>query len=320
MTSLALSLILLSTPQDDNWKTYRVGETGLKLNLPAEPTIVKTAEETQLTCTYKSAVVSIIASQKNIDQAQPVSQAHSEKMGFFREKYGRKIKSFLNESPVVEADMFGAPESIGFVLEVDEGGGKVNAWQRVLVDGWEYDISVDCDRRDQAVMEKILASAQYVDPATGDFRVTPLGGTGLQSYLGIAFMPQDDVARPNATSVVLNTDLFPAMMLATVWQNEEVDYENPEQLKKAMTKWVSGFVQGAQSEITLTPKKSDDQTTYEIKGNVNVQGIEVIILGKAFARRDDAQVVIAVIESRQEGGQEFAKKVLATVSQIPKND
>ena len=297
-----------------------MAETGLKLNLPADPEIVKTAEEIQLTCTYKSAKVSIIAAQKNPDQAQPVSQAYTEKYKVFNELYGRKIKSILNESSVLEAAQFGAPESIGFVIEVEDGPGKVHAWQRVLIDGWEYDISIDCDRRDQIVMEKILASAQYVDPATGDFRIGPLGATGLQSYLGVAFRPQEDVLQSEATSVVLNTDQFPAMMLATVWQNEEVDYENQAQLKAAMTKWLSGFVKGAQSEITLVGKKVEDQTIYEISGTVAVQGVQIVLLGKAFARRDDAQVLLAVVEARQEGGQEFAKKVISTVSQIPKTD
>lgn len=318
MITTALSLILLTTPQD-HWKTYRIGESGLNLNLPAEPKTTNNELETQVQTEFKS--LKFTVSIKPIPETpQVLSAAYTEKFARFREQYGRKITSILNESPVIEADQFGATESIGFVLEVDADGGKVHAWQRVRIDGLEYEININCDRRDQVVMEKILASAHYKDPKTNDFKVGPLGATGLQSYLGIAFLPQTDEPRETSTSVVLQSDNFPAMILATIWTSDEVDYENEAQLKKAMGTWLSTFVQGAQSEINFKSTKEESQTIYEVTGKILIQGAEVKLLGKLFAHRDDAQAVLAVIDPRIAGAEEFANKVLKTVTQIPKTD
>jgi hypothetical protein len=318
MITSALSLILLTTPQD-HWKTYRIGETGLNLSLPAEPKTTKTEFETQVEVEFKSLTFSLTA-KPLADQPQALSAAYTEKFARYREMYGKKITSILNEQPVAEAAMFGASESIGFVLEVSDGGGKVHAWQRVRIDGFEYDITINCDGRDQVLMEKILGSAQYKDPKTNDFRLAPLGGTGLQSYLGIAFQPQQNSARDTATSVVLQSDQFPSMILATIWTSDEIDYENEAQLKKAMGTWLATFVQGAQSEINLKSTKEEDQTIYEITGKILVQGSEIKLLGKAYAHRDDAQAVLAVIDPRIEGAEEFSNKILKTVTQIPKNN
>lgn len=320
MITTALSLILLTAPQEDHWKTYRMGETGLNLSLPAEPKTIVTEFETQVTTEFKSVKFSLTA-KPIAAEPQALSSAYTEKFARFREKYGReKITSILNEQPVPEAAMFGATESIGFVLEVKDSGGKVHAWQRVRIDGLEYDISIDCDERDQVVMEKILGSALYKNPAANDYLVAPLGGTGLQSYLGIAFQPQQNAPREEATSVVLQADQFPAMILATIWTSDEIDYENEAQLKKAMGTWLATFVQGAQSEITFTSTKEENQTIYEINGKILVQGAEIKLIGKAFARRDDAQAVLAVIDPRVAGAEEFSNKILKTVTQIPKQN
>lgn len=314
MTSLILTAALMTG--DDNWNDLRIGTSGLILALPVPGNLTKTTEEIQLKATYKSVTVSVVAAQRTVAQAQPLSAAHSEKLKALREQYGRKITAFLNEQPVEEASQFGADDSIGFVVEVNDGPGRAYAWQRVLADGWEYDINIACDRRDQPVLERILGSARYVDPATGDFRVSALGATGLQSYLGIAFLPKENVTRKEATSVVLDSGQFPAMVLATVWQNPEVDYENEAQLKKAMTKWLSAFAQGAESSLEFKSSKSEGETHYEISGKVVVQGIEIKLLGVAYAHRDDAQAVIALIDPRQEGAEPFARKILASVSKV----
>ncbi|MBL8066943.1 MAG: hypothetical protein JNM28_00665 [Armatimonadetes bacterium] len=315
MTSLILSIAAIAA--DDTWHDVRVGKSGLVLSLPVAPEIATTREEIHLTGKYKSVVVSVVAAEKSADQTQPLSAAHSEKQKALRELYGRKITATMNEQPVEEAATFGADESIGFVVEVNDGPGRAVAWQRVLADGWEYDINVTCDRRDQPVLERILGSARYVDPATGDFRITALGATGLQSYLGIAFLPKENVARSEATSVVLDSGQFPAMVLATLWQNPEVDYENEAQLRKAMTKWLSAFVQGAESRLEFKAEKGEGETHFDISGTVVIQGIEIKLLGVAYGHRDDAQAVIAVIDPRQEGAEAFARKILASVSKLP---
>ncbi|MFM9873844.1 MAG: hypothetical protein ACKVQS_10315 [Fimbriimonadaceae bacterium] len=315
MITTALSLVLLAAPQD-HWKTYRMGESGLNLSLPAEPKTTKTLEETQIHTEFKSVKFDLTVKQVSQDPGQ-LSAAYTEKFARLREQYGRKMTSILNESPVFEAAQFGASDSIGFVIEVDADGGKAFAWQKVRIDGLEYEINIQCDRRDQTVMEKILGSAQYKNPETNDFNISPLGATGLQSYIGVAFLPQTAEARETSTSVVLQSDNFPAMILATIWTSDEIDYENEAQLKKAMGVWISTFVQGAKSEFTFKSTKEEKQTVYEISGKILIQGAEVKLLGKAYARRDDAQAVIAVIDSRIEGAEEFAIKILKSVSQIP---
>lgn len=312
-STLALAAVLT---QEADWQSVRVGNSGLRIELPIKPEIVTTAEEIQLTATHKSVTVSIVARPTTADQALDPSKGYVEAFGTFRERYGKKIKTIINEDEVVEAAMFGAPASMGFVIEVDDEGGKAHAWQQIFIDDFEYTINIETARRDQPILIKILQSAQYVNPETGDFRVAPLGNTGLQSYLGIAFLPQDDIERKDAKSVVLQASQFPAFILASVWQNETVDYEDPADLKKAMIKWLTEFVQGAQAELTLTPTKVEGQTLYTISGEVIVQGVQINLLGRAFARRDDAQVVIAVIDPKVEKAEPFARKILESVTQI----
>jgi hypothetical protein len=315
MLAATLTLALLTVQDDSDWQTHRLGKSGLRLDLPVKPNITETTEETQLTATFKSVKVSIIARPATAETKQNSGQAYSQAFGELRDRYGRKIKSILNENPVLEAFQFGAEESLGFVIETDEQGGKAHAWQQIYIDNFEYTIQIESSRRDQVILEKILASAQYINPETGDFRVSALGNTGLESYLGIAFLPQTDIPRSEANSVVLQSDQFPAMVLATVWTDDSVDYEDPDELKTAMTKWLTTFVQGAESKLTLTPSVQDNQTTYDIKGEVIVQGVQINLLGKAFARRDDAQVAIAVIDPRTKNAEAFAKKILASVKQ-----
>jgi hypothetical protein len=314
MTS-AIFAVTLALGQD-NYKPHRFDPTGMVLTLPVEPKQEKTVDQLTLSAEYKSVKVRVLAAQRTVEAAQPVSEAYTQKFGEFRQKYGKKIKSILNENPVVEAFQFGAVESIGFVIEVDDAGGKVFAWQRVLLDGWEYDVSVESSRRDQPVMEKILGAIRYVDPGTGDFRVSALGATGMQSYLGIAFLPQESIARDEAKSVVLQSELFPATILATIWDNETIDYENEDQLKKAMSKWLAGFVQGAASDFDFKSMKTEMGTTFDFTGEATVQGVGFKLIGRSYSQRDEARVMIAVIDPRDTKAEPFARKVLDSLSLI----
>ncbi|MBX3115640.1 MAG: hypothetical protein KF836_13830 [Fimbriimonadaceae bacterium] len=316
MSLLALVLGLSIRADEPVWKEYRLDESGLKIKLPEAPKERQLIDGLEFSLNYQSVKLKITASKKSYEDAQKLSAAYTDKFGEFSQLYGRKIKSILNESPVVEAYQFGATESIGFVLEVDADGGKVHAWQRVLIDGWEYDINLDCTRKEQQLMEKILASVMYVNPATGDFKVDNIGGMGLKSYLGIAFLPAKEGSRSEARSLILDSDNFPAMMVGTVWDRAEVIFEDPDQFKAAMTKWLAGYVQGARSELTLVQHKTERGLDYDLTGKVVIQGIELQIAGRALTNDQEARAVIAVVDNRTSGAMEFATKVLKSVQWV----
>lgn len=319
MSLLAVALGFAILADEPEWKTFRLADSGMKLKLPSAPKERQLTGAVEFTVEYQSVKLKISASKKASGEGQSLGAAYSEKFGVFKDLYGKKIKSILNESPVVEAYQFGAPESIGFVLEVDSGGGKVHAWQRVLIDGWEYDINLDCDRKEQPLMEKLLGSIIYVDPVSGDFRVVNIGGMGLKAYLGVAFLPVKEVAREDARSLMLNSDNFPAMMLGTVWDRTEVIFEDEDQFKAAMTKWLATYVQGAKSEIALEQTKTDRGFSYALTGKVVIQGYEVQIVGKALTNDNEARVVIGVVDNRIAGSMEFAKKVVNSVEWVEIN-
>jgi len=316
MSLLALVLGLAIRADEPVWKEYRLDASGMKLKLPEAPKERQLIDGLEFTLEYQSINLKISASKKTQEEAQKLGAAYTEKFGQFSQQYGRKIKSILNESPVIEAYQFGATESIGFVLEVDADGGKVHAWQRVLIDGWEYDLSLDCSRKEQPLMEKLLSSVVYINPVTGDFKVENIGGMGLKSYLGIAFLPAKEENRSEARSLILDSDSFPAMMIGTVWDRAEVIFEDPDQFKAAMTKWLSGYVQGAKSELTLVQSKTERGVDYELTGKVIIQGIELQIAGRALTNDQEARAVIAVIDNRTPGAMEFANKVLKSVQWV----
>ncbi|QYK53238.1 MAG: hypothetical protein KF824_13410 [Fimbriimonadaceae bacterium] len=316
MSLLALVLGLSIRADEPVWKEYRLDQSGMKIKLPEAPKERQLIDGLEFTLDYQSVKLKISASKKTPEEAQKLSAAYTEKFGQFSQQYGRKIKSILNESPVLEAYQFGATESIGFVLEVDADGGKVHAWQRVLIDGWEYDVSLDCSRKDQPLMEKILGSVMYVNPSTGDFKIENIGGMGLKSYLGIAFLPTKGESRPEARSLLLDSDNFPAMIVGTVWDRAEVIFEDPDQFKAALTKWLAGYVQGAKSELILTQHKTDRGLDYDLTGKVVIQGIELQIAGRALTNDQEARAVIAVIDHRTPGAMDFATKVLKSVQWV----
>lgn len=316
MTLPALVLGFAIRADEPVWKEYRLDVSGLKLQLPEAPKERQLIDGLEFTLDYQSVKLKISASKKTDAEVQNLGVAYTEKFGQFSQQYGRKIKSILNESPVVEAYQFGATDSIGFVLEVDADGGKVHAWQRVIIDGWEYDISLDCSRKEQPLMEKILASIVYVNPATGDFRVEKIGGMGLKSYLGIAFLPAKEGNRSDSRNLILDSDSFPAMMIGTVWDRAEVIFEDADLFKAAMTKWLAGYVQGAKSELTLVQHKTDRGFDYDLTGTVIIQGIELKIAGRALTNDQEARAVIAVIDPRTAGAMDFANKVLKTVEWV----
>lgn len=307
---LAVVLGIAINADEPVMKVYRLADSGLKLKLPAEPKERQLSEGVEFTVDFQSVKLKITAGKKKANDSTPLSAAYTEKFKKFRDQYGTKIKSILNESPVIEAYQFGATDSIGFVLEVDHAGGKVHAWQRVLIDGWEYDISLDCDRKEQPMMEKILGSVVYVNPGTGDYLVSNIGAMGLKAYLGVAFLPTKEVTRDKARSLMLDSDNFPAMMLGTVWDREDVIFEDEEAFKAAMVKWLASYVQGARSDLTLVQSKSERGVNYDLSGKVMIQGFTVQIIGKAFTNSDEARVVLGVVDERVTGAMDFAKKVV----------
>ncbi len=305
-------LVTLPLADEPEWKRVRLANTGLFVDLPEAPQERQLADGIEFKFTHKSLDVTITARKAPADR-QAMSRAYSTKFGELREKFGNKIKSIFNEAPVPEAYIFGAEGSMGFVLEIDDSGGLAYAWQQIHIDGYQYTLNLECSRKDQPLMEKLLSSAVYVDPTTGDFRTGPIGGLGLSSYLGGAFLPTQDMPREDSRSLVLDGEAFPVRALGTVWSREEVIFEDADLFKEALTKWLSGFVQGARVEIELKQSPADHGLRYDISGSLIVQGALVQINGVALTDQNEARAVIAVVDPKTEGSAEFARRLISSV-------
>lgn len=165
-------------------------------------------------------------------------------------------------------------------------------------------------------MEKLLGSITYVDPATGDYHSGPIGGLGLSSYLGGAFLPTQDMPREDARSLVLDGESFPVRALGTVWSREEVIFEDADLFKEALTKWLTGFVQGSRVQVELKQSTAEHGLKYEIAGSLLVQGALVQIQGVALTNQEEARAVIAVIDPKVAGSEAFAKRLISSVQWV----
>ncbi len=311
------SLILLQPREEVVWDQFRMGETGLRLQLPVKPTVEMKSNSVVLTAKDKSFSVEIVAV-KDEESSRPTSGGlYSEKFREFQTKHGKQIKSIMNEAPVPEAFMFRADDSIGFVLEIDAEGGFAVAWQYVRIDGWRYTLNARSSRREQALLEKMLGTIQYVDPASGDFADREIGAIGLKSYLGHAFLPASEAPMEIATSFSLQSDSLPFGAAAGKWDRQSLDFSTSEQLRKGLTQWLGGFVQGARSELVLKEMQRSGLPGYSIDGNVTIQGVRINIKGIGLIQNNEIRVVVAFVDPLKPESAKMATRLIDSVSVVP---
>ncbi len=318
ISSLIFSSLILAQPREEVvWDQFRMGETGLRLQLPVKPKVEMGSNSVVLTAKDKTFTVEIVAV-RDEESSRPTSGGlYSEKFREFQTKHGKQIKSIMNEAPVPEAFMFRADDSIGFVLEIDAEGGFAVAWQYVRIDGWRYTLNARSSRREQPMIEKMLGSIQYIDPVTGDFPEREIGAIGLRSYLGHAFLPASDAPLDVATSFSLQSDSIPFGAAAGKWDRQSLDFSTSEQLRKGLTQWLGGFVQGARSELDLKPIQKSGLPGYSIEGHVTIQGVRINIRGIGLIQNNEIRVVVAFIDPQKPESAKMANRLIESISVVP---
>ncbi|MDI9638854.1 hypothetical protein QPK87_28400 [Kamptonema cortianum] len=313
IASLTLGLsIVVASAQEEKWTPFRLGETGLRITLPKEPKISKLESGFALTLEHESINLKVVA-QPDTSSTRPLPSAlYMARYQEFQAQYDKKIKSILNESPVLEANMFQAEESIGFVLEIAESGGLAVGWQYVRIDGWRYTIDIKSSRSQQPLLERILGSVVYVDPATGDFPVRELGVLGLKSLLGHAFLPDTAVPVERATSLLLQGENLPIVASAGMFSPSELDSSTPEKLKEGIGRWFGKTAQGDSVSIDLTPVEREGAKAYQLDGTIRKSGLTLKMTGIALVRPELTRVVIIWLDG-SEDGMALAQRIVRTV-------
>lgn len=317
MPLLTIALVAAAMQQPAKvWPQQRFGKSGLVLRMPEPPKVEGEGDVKTYSAKVESVELTVVARPDTESDRPEASALFSDKFRSYRTQFGRKIKSVLNESPVIEAYICGSDDSIGFVLETSEGKNMVVAWQYVRVGGFRYEISARCDRGHQSLLERILGSAWYVDPQTGQLPVLPIGGIGLQSMLGRAFMPKDEATSlDRATVLSMQTDIVPCVAAAGKFSLEELDFRAPDKFKEGLAKFLAGYVQGAKTELEVTRREDG----YDISGSVTVQAIKIELIGTALVSEQHVSVVVALPELRDPEAMPFAKQLIRSVSLVPAN-
>lgn len=311
----------LLNAQDQPWPTHRLAQTGLRIQFPSPPRTESQGKTTVFTFTEKSLTLSITATPDNPEDRPVASALYSEAFNAYRNQHGNRIRSVFNEAPVPEAWVFGAEESIGFVLEIRDSKTAAAAWQFIRADGWRYTLTATAERREQPLLERALGSVQYIDPKLGDFPEKPIGAIGLSSYLGRSFLPSDNVPVERATTLVLQSDTLPAVAVAGSFDPLALDYRTPDKLKEGLAKWLTSFTQGARANLELKPLQRPGidpaHPAYQTEGLVTVQGVSIQIAGVVFTDPENARVVIVIIDPRTAEARPFADRLLRSVKPLP---
>ncbi len=284
--------------------------TGLVVRTPAKVETKKTDQGYEYKFTEDS-MTFVCKAQEDRSEDRPVGSAlYTGKIHEYKTAYGKKIRSILNEAPVLEAYLCGSEDSIGFVMETTEGKGLVVAWQYVRLDGWRYETLVTCERKDQPKMEALLATVWYVEPGSGRLAKSEVGGTGLMCVFGRGFLPKDErTPTEKATKLSLQADIVPVLAAAGVFTKDELDGTTGDSLREGLTKFLSGYVQGATAELS-TRKLSDG---YDVSGTVTIQAIKVEVHGKVVTDGELNRVVLVIADPRTEESVRIARLMVDSV-------
>ena len=128
-------------------------------------------------------------------------------------------------------------------------------------------------------------------------------------------MPKDErIPTEKATKLSLQVDIVPVLAAAGVFTKEELDGSSAETLKAGLTKFLSGYVQGAAAELTLR-KLADG---YDILGTVTIQAIKVEIHGRVVTDGDVNRVLLVIADPRTEESVKIARVIVDSVELVGK--
>jgi len=333
MSQLALLIGIVAAssqaaPQEDTWRRYGFGESGISYLLPAAPEMLRENLTTwKFESKLKNLAVIVRTQRVGDDQTHNPAKMYEAVYRPYHEKYGNKIKQVENFSEVVGADAYGIPSSMGFVMDIQDGSRRlVVGWQTFADLGWQYELIATAPADQANDLFRVFDSFQFVDPTTKRPKVGEIGQTGLQSEFGQGFLPKE--IAPNAEEQALyseayqfdlRSDRLPVVASAQMVRFRDVAKVNVEEYVGRFQSVVSQVMRGGKLDHKLEPTTVDGKPGHRLTGNISDSRLTIEVEGRIVVQQDRLWSVLVFYAAPGEDSKAMGAGILGSLRFKPES-
>ncbi len=316
VAAISIATFLAQNQDPAPWKYQRFGETSLLLQIPAAPTVNK-EKPNEFHMEHQGLKLTVTTSPVTSESPLPESERYLSAIGKYREEFGNRIESILNEADVIPAVRFGAEASIGFTLEVKGGSGQAIGWQTIRFGKTDYEILITGEKKHLPWVLSILDSQRYISSETGKYLSAPIGSLGVETTLGTGFFPLNGGSPERATTFVLEGENIPVVGAAQLWIPANVDYSNAASVEKAFAGQLTASGIAVDPRLEVKEAKRGDTKTYEMSGQITVEKQIVQVLGVAFVFERQATSITVIFDPKDPDQVGVAQEIIESAKSIP---